>query len=88
MSPPSASEVAELPVLGNGKVSDDDTSAVISQDAASFPRPPTFKDKYEERAYLKGRLVLAYRLFAKNGFDEGVAGHITIRVRKSPNNYH
>jgi hypothetical protein len=39
-----------------------------------------FADVYEERAYQKGRLVLAFRIFAKLGFDEGVAGHITLRV--------
>lgn len=44
-----------------------------------FPKPPTFKDKHEEREYLKGRLALAFRIFGKLGFDEGVAGHITLR---------
>lgn len=45
---------------------------------------PTFrsteKDPYKEREYQKGRLALAFRIFAKFGFDEGVAGHITLRV--------
>jgi ribulose-5-phosphate 4-epimerase/fuculose-1-phosphate aldolase len=45
-----------------------------------FPKPKQFKDKYEEREYQKGRLALAFRIFAKFGFDEGVAGHITLRV--------
>ena len=46
---------------------------------AKFPGPPTFTDKYEEREYLKGRLAAAFRIFGKYGFDEGVAGHITLR---------
>ena len=50
-----------------------------------FPRPPTFENKLEEREYLKGRLAAAFRIFGKNGFDEGVAGHITIRVSASSN---
>lgn len=45
-----------------------------------IPGPPTFDDPYKEREYLKGRLALAFRIFAKFGFDEGVAGHITLRV--------
>lgn len=45
-----------------------------------IPNPPQFDDSYEERAYLKGRLALAFRIFAKHGFDEGVAGHITVKV--------
>lgn len=42
--------------------------------------PPQFNDLYEAREYLKGRLAAAFRIFAKWGFDEGVAGHITLRV--------
>ena len=45
-----------------------------------FPQPPKFEDKLEERMYLKGRLAAAFRIFGKRGFDEGVAGHITLRV--------
>lgn len=41
---------------------------------------PTFDDPYEKREYLKKRQVLAFRIFAKYGFDDGVAGHITVRV--------
>jgi ribulose-5-phosphate 4-epimerase/fuculose-1-phosphate aldolase len=33
----------------------------------------------EERLYRKQRLAAAFRLFAKYGYDEGVAGHITAR---------
>ena len=46
----------------------------------AFPRPPKFADKYEEREYLKFRLAQAFRIFGKLGYDEGVAGHITVRV--------
>ena len=46
----------------------------------NFPAPKKFADKYEEREYQKSRLALAFRIFAKFGFDEGVAGHITLRV--------
>lgn len=52
-----------------------------------FPGPPTFKDKYEERDYLKGRLAAAFRIFAKYGFDEGVAGHITLRDPVDPSTF-
>jgi hypothetical protein len=47
--------------------------AAVQEGAIKFP-------KYEEREYQKGRLALAFRIFAKLGFDEGVAGHITLRV--------
>lgn len=48
--------------------------------STGFPKPPKFDDKLEEREYLKGRLAAAFRIFGHNGYDEGVAGHITARV--------
>ena len=33
----------------------------------------------DERRHRKQRLAAAFRLFARFGFDEGVAGHITAR---------
>jgi len=52
-----------------------------------FPGPPKFEDKYEEREYLKGRLAAAFRIFGKFGFDEGVAGHITLRDPVDPTTF-
>ena len=52
-----------------------------------FPGPPSFEDKYEEREYLKGRLAAAFRIFGKYGFDEGVAGHITLRDPVDPTTF-
>jgi ribulose-5-phosphate 4-epimerase/fuculose-1-phosphate aldolase len=39
----------------------------------------TFASVEEERLHRKQRLAAALRLFARCGFDEGVAGHITAR---------
>jgi ribulose-5-phosphate 4-epimerase/fuculose-1-phosphate aldolase len=44
-----------------------------------IPSPPTFARPEEERRHRKQRLAAAFRLFARYGFDEGVAGHITAR---------
>lgn len=52
-----------------------------------FPRYPKFEDKYAERDYLKGRLAAAFRIFGKYGFDEGVAGHITLRDPVDPSTF-
>lgn len=52
---------------------------------ADVPKgPPVFEDKFEERKYLKHRLALAFRIFAKFGFAEGIAGHITLRDPVDP----
>lgn len=45
----------------------------------SLPKPPTFERKEDERLHRKQRLAAAFRLFARYGFDEGDAGHITVR---------
>jgi len=46
---------------------------------APTPPMPVFKTAAEERLHRKQRLAAAFRLFAKFGFSEGVAGHITAR---------
>ncbi|HEY1215569.1 MAG TPA: class II aldolase/adducin family protein, partial [Bryobacteraceae bacterium] len=45
----------------------------------TIPTPPVFATAAEERQHRKERLAAAFRLFARYGFDEGVAGHITAR---------
>ena len=95
MAPPSASHEhetetgASIPSNGHDKPQKrtaplepglTETQAASKALQSVFPSPPKFADKYQERAYQKGRLALAFRIFAKFGFDEGVAGHITLRV--------
>lgn len=52
-----------------------------------YPAPPEFSDKHEKREYQKGRLALACRIFGKLGFEEGVAGHITLRDPINPHHF-
>jgi ribulose-5-phosphate 4-epimerase/fuculose-1-phosphate aldolase len=52
-----------------------------------LPSPPTFDSFEEERRHRKERLAAAFRLFAKFGFEEGVAGHITARDPESPDRF-
>ncbi|KAH8814143.1 class II aldolase/adducin N-terminal [Hyaloscypha sp. PMI_1271] len=40
---------------------------------------PKFESLEEERLYRKQHLAAAFRVFAQRGFDEGVAGHISVR---------
>lgn len=40
---------------------------------------PKFETLEEERLYRKQHLAAAFRVFANRGFDEGVAGHISVR---------
>ncbi|EPQ58358.1 arad-like aldolase/epimerase [Gloeophyllum trabeum ATCC 11539] len=46
---------------------------------SAWPKPPAFSSKVDEREFLKFRLAQAFRIFGKQGYDEGIAGHITVR---------
>jgi len=46
--------------------------------------PPKFATVDEERRHRKVHLAGAFRLFARFGYDEGVAGHITVRDPENP----
>ncbi|MBE9070192.1 class II aldolase/adducin family protein [Leptolyngbya cf. ectocarpi LEGE 11479] len=50
----------------------------------NFPTPPTLDTLEDERRHRQQRLAAAFRLFAHYGFDEGVAGHITVRDPEWP----
>ena len=52
--------------------------------AKNVPKPPVFATVAEERRHRQERLTAAFRLFARFGFDEGVAGHITARDPGNP----
>jgi ribulose-5-phosphate 4-epimerase/fuculose-1-phosphate aldolase len=56
--------------------SDTDTVSPIK---LSDQYPPKYSSVEEERIDRKNRLTATFRLFGKFGFDEGVAGHVTVR---------
>ena len=53
----------------------------------SCPPRPSSPRVEEERLHRKQRLAAAFRLFARFGFDEGVAGHITARDPEHPDHF-
>jgi len=55
--------------------------------AMKLPSPPTFSSVEEERLHRKQRLAASFRLFARFGYDEGVAGHITARDPGQPDHF-
>jgi hypothetical protein len=40
---------------------------------------PTFTDKYAERQWAKEQMAGAFRVFARLGWADGTAGHISLR---------
>jgi ribulose-5-phosphate 4-epimerase/fuculose-1-phosphate aldolase len=44
-----------------------------------LPEPPVFASLDDERQHRKLKLAAAFRIFARFGLSEGIAGHITVR---------
>ena len=63
------------------------TTMITPTQPFRFPTPPAFASVEEERLHRKQRLAAAFRLFAKFGYDEGVAGHITVRDPEKPDHF-
>ena len=53
----------------------------------NMPQPPTFDSVADERLHRKQRLAAAFRIFSRFGFDEGAAGHITVRDPGAPQTF-
>ncbi|MFF5588544.1 class II aldolase/adducin family protein [Streptomyces hygroscopicus] len=51
----------------------------VPTDQLRFTMPPQHSSLPDERRYRKERLAAALRLFGRFGYEEGVAGHITVR---------
>lgn len=55
------------------------TSDIVMNQPANFMLAEESGSMEEQRLFRKQRLAAAFRLFGKFGFDEGLAGHITVR---------
>jgi len=64
----------------------ENTKQVVAQPATApeVLAPPKFTSPDEERKYRLSRLAASFRLFSLYGFDEGAAGHITVRDPEDP----
>ncbi|KAJ9295098.1 hypothetical protein DTO271G3_6268 [Paecilomyces variotii] len=69
-------------VVDNGSESNKNVGALgmtTSGKKLKIREYPKFASLEEERLYRKQHLAAAFRVFADRGFDEGVAGHISVR---------
>jgi hypothetical protein len=70
------------PRVDHEQSSDNQTVAAMGRTASGkdlkIRKYPAFECKEDERLYRKQHLAAAYRVFAERGFDEGVAGHISV----------
>ncbi|GGK99012.1 class II aldolase/adducin family protein [Nocardia jinanensis] len=59
----------------------------VATHETTYLTPPVFDSVGEEREDRKMRLVAALRVFARYGFNEGIAGHITVRDPEFPDTF-
>ncbi|KAK2028937.1 class II aldolase and Adducin domain-containing protein [Colletotrichum zoysiae] len=90
--PPREDASAASHANGNGASSGLETAtkheeATTILNPSNFAMPQKPDDPYKHRQHLKERLALGFRIFAKNGFDAGVAGHITVRDPVEPDTF-
>ncbi|KAI1341426.1 class II aldolase/adducin N-terminal [Xylariaceae sp. FL0016] len=72
----------KIPVNGHGKADIPQvqvTGTTKSGKRLKIRSYPKFEKLEDERLYRKQHLAAAFRVFADRGFDEGVAGHISVR---------
>jgi ribulose-5-phosphate 4-epimerase/fuculose-1-phosphate aldolase len=72
----------------NKKGADQRAMAVgASKKSASTLEMPIFASKEEEQKYQKEHLACAFRVFAAEGFSEGLAGHMSLRDPINPKTF-
>ena len=52
-----------------------------------FPGIPQFDDPYKKRQWQLEHMAAAFRVFARKGYTEGTAGHISVRDPVDPNTF-
>lgn len=68
---------------------DDTLAARLTKgsDRFSLFAPPEFDDLAARQTYEKQRLAGAFRIFSQHGYDEGLAGHISLRDCIDPDTF-
>lgn len=97
---PSATEtisapLAALSVHAEGKkeqandveIKKPDSFAGIATGGIPFPSMPKFDDPYKKRQWQLEHMAGAFRVFARKGFTEGTAGHISVRDPVDPSTF-
>lgn len=59
----------------------------IRNGKSTVPTIPEFETLEEKQKWSKEHLVAAFRVFAERGYDEGVAGHMSLRDAIHPNRF-
>lgn len=61
--------------------------AALATGGLEAPSMPKFQDPYKKRQWQLEHMAGAFRVFARKGFTEGTAGHISVRDPVDPNTF-
>jgi hypothetical protein len=66
-----------------------ENTALAANAAGGYPYPgiPTFSDLYKKRQWQLEHMAGAFRVFARKGYTEGTAGHISVRDPVDPSTF-
>ncbi|CEL04214.1 Putative Ribulose-5-phosphate 4-epimerase [Aspergillus calidoustus] len=65
----------------------EDVHCISPKDTSNPLRPPTFRTIDLTRTHQKQHLAASFRVLARQGFDEGTAGHISLRDPENPSHF-
>lgn len=80
-----AQDAQDVPVAGTEQPSK--SVAALSTGGYPFAGMPSITDLYKKRQWQLEHMAGAFRVFARKGFTEGTAGHISVRDPVDPNTF-
>lgn len=61
--------------------------AMLASGGYEAPSMPRIEDPYKKRQWQLDHMAGAFRVFARKGFTEGTAGHISVRDPVNPSTF-
>ncbi|KAH7324157.1 class II aldolase and Adducin N-terminal domain protein [Stachybotrys elegans] len=82
-------ETISLQAAPAGESKPTTSASLAAQGTGGYPVPgvPTFDDPYKKRQWQLEHMAGAFRVFARKGYTEGTAGHISVRDPVDPSTF-
>ena len=72
---------------GNGEVQKKKTPLEMISQGQCLPGIPTFPSYAQHRQWMLEKMALAFRVFARKSYTEGMSGHISVRDPENPHTF-
>jgi hypothetical protein len=72
---------------GNGEIQKKKTPLEMISQGQCLPGIPTFPSYAQHRQWMLEKMALAFRVFARKGYTEGMSGHISVRDPENPHTF-